>query len=451
MAFKPVEWVLAIFYGSSTHRATYGRLRGSKYTKDYIQLHRNESFVAELSDIFGLEGEGVVPITFKWPGGQSDGQLVGLSADRPHLKWETRDGAPLPWKMTSNPSESSIQTIPGNPDWEDENQADLERVRVSESGAGQPYLVAVKLKGESGVLHLRAYLDGCESHYSWASVDSLPDVVRNNVLLASERRSLSYVRLDSSGEFPDKDVVGFISHALDLTDSGEIFEVPEPLLARVSSYLRWRGVGVFFDPEMNRNCWAIPESIEGLSSDGCERILAKLLDVNAVGRQGDFIAEQLEIDTSLVNDFEDRIESGEYGVGDEFSSVKVRGSAQKVFSSRVRADYGYKCALTGVSTPQFLVASHIVPWSHDASIRLDPRNGICLSLLVDRAFEVGYIEILDDLTIRVCYDRIGDDSALVEYLQGFDGVRLRPPSKYPPYVDYLARRRAMFNGAPRAG
>ena len=38
MAAQPVEWVLVIYYGPSAHRATYGRLGGTKYTKDYIQL-----------------------------------------------------------------------------------------------------------------------------------------------------------------------------------------------------------------------------------------------------------------------------------------------------------------------------------------------------------------------------------------------------------------------------
>ena len=37
MAALPIEWVLIIFYGPSAHRATYGRLGNTKYTKDYIQ------------------------------------------------------------------------------------------------------------------------------------------------------------------------------------------------------------------------------------------------------------------------------------------------------------------------------------------------------------------------------------------------------------------------------
>jgi len=38
-----------------------------------------------------------------------------------------------------------------------------------------------------------------------------------------------------------------------------------------------------------------------------------------------------------------------------------------------------------------LIASHIVPWSKDKQNRLNPRNGLCLSALHDKAFDRGMI------------------------------------------------------------
>lgn len=94
-------------------------------------------------------------------------------------------------------------------------------------------------------------------------------------------------------------------------------------------------------------------------------------------------------------------------------------------------------------TKDFLVASHIVPWSEDQSVRLDPSNGICLALLVDRAFEKGHLLIEDDLTIRIDWERVGDDQALRSQLELYDGQKLNAPTKEAPRPEYLRRRRAL--------
>lgn len=92
--------------------------------------------------------------------------------------------------------------------------------------------------------------------------------------------------------------------------------------------------------------------------------------------------------------------------------AKTRGSAQRAFAKAVKTNYGFRCAVSGIKSRDFLIAAHIVPWSEDQTIRLDPSNGIGLSLLVDRAFEKGYLRIEDDHTIRIDLDRVGDDHAL---------------------------------------
>lgn len=126
------------------------------------------------------------------------------------------------------------------------------------------------------------------------------------------------------------------------------------------------------------------------------------------------------------------------------ATIKTRGSAQKAFAGAVKANYEYRCAITGVVTKDFLVASHIVPWSEDQSIRLDPSNGICLSLLVDRAFEQGYLQIEDDLTIRIDWGRVGNDQALRSQLEPYNGKKLSAPAKQTPRPEYLQRRRAVI-------
>lgn len=57
--------------------------------------------------------------------------------------------------------------------------------------------------------------------------------------------------------------------------------------------------------------------------------------------------------------------------------VKTRVN-QNVFRQIVLANYNNKCAITGIDIPELLVASHIIPWSKNENVRLNPENGICL-------------------------------------------------------------------------
>lgn len=86
------------------------------------------------------------------------------------------------------------------------------------------------------------------------------------------------------------------------------------------------------------------------------------------------------------------------------------------------------------------MASHIIPWSSDEEIRLDPSNGICLSTLVDRAFDLGFISITRDSRVQVIHERLAGDSALAAILMPLDGSRLELPSNDPPKAEYLERR-----------
>lgn len=70
--------------------------------------------------------------------------------------------------------------------------------------------------------------------------------------------------------------------------------------------------------------------------------------------------------------------------------VKVRVN-QSFFRQIVLANYNNKCALSGIDLPELLVASHIIPWSKNTEERMNPRNGICLSVLYDKAFDKGLI------------------------------------------------------------
>jgi putative restriction endonuclease len=79
---------------------------------------------------------------------------------------------------------------------------------------------------------------------------------------------------------------------------------------------------------------------------------------------------------------------------------KVR-LVQGFFRDTVLASYDFSCAFCDLSLRALLNASHIIPWSQDASRRADPRNGIALCAFHDRAFDRGLVTVRQDLTIAV--------------------------------------------------
>lgn len=101
---------------------------------------------------------------------------------------------------------------------------------------------------------------------------------------------------------------------------------------------------------------------------------------------------------------------------------------------------GFQCAVTGIKTKELLVASHIVPWSEDKDNRLNPRNGICLSPLIDKAFDKGFISFTDDLKLIVS-DSAKTDAALYESLRPYEGKRLNVRKEFEPDRDFLTWHR----------
>lgn len=453
MVARPVEWVLVIYYGPSAHRATYGRLNGqdTKYTKDYIQLSKKPEFLDAVTRLFPLavSGAGSVPLTYQWPTGTTPGTLVFNSADRPHLKWETSLGAPKAWKMSLAPSESTAETIPGNPSHLDFATAENELALLASQGAGQPYLLAIKLRDEPRTLHLRAYLKNPSDVYAWADLELVPQDIRVLAARTSQPKALAWSIFNSGGEAPSTKVENALSQLIASANPASVLGALDADTGHaLASYLRCPGYGLFFDPTRNHGAWVQPTPLSEQISASVDDFLEVLEARFPAPFEGDAAAETLEVDQDEVEVFREQIGQKSYEVADSTATIKTRGSAQRAFAGAVKANYEYRCAITGVVTKDFLVASHIVPWSVDQSIRLDPSNGICFSLLVDRAFEKGYLQIEDDLTIRIDWGRVGDDHALRSQLEPYDGQQLTSPTKGAPRQEYLLRRRALV--APTA-
>jgi DNA (cytosine-5)-methyltransferase 1/putative restriction endonuclease len=119
--------------------------------------------------------------------------------------------------------------------------------------------------------------------------------------------------------------------------------------------------------------------------------------------------------------------------------VRVR-RGQDFFRRMVLASYEGKCCISGLAEPSLLLASHIVPWVQDADNRLNPCNGLCLSALHDRAFDLGLIAVNTDFRLRVSpllRDQAGN--ALAQgWLLNLEGTRIRLPRRFRPAPEFLA-------------
>ncbi len=448
MVSRPVEWVLVIYYGHSAHRATYGRLDGqdTKYTKDYIQLSKKAEFLDVVTRLFPktASGAGAVPLTYRWPTGTTPGTLVFNSADRPHLKWETSLGAPKAWKMSLAPSEATAETIPGDPSHLDFAAAESELAQLASRGAGQPYLLAIKLRDESQTLHLRAYLKSPRDDFAWADLELVPHDIRVLAEQTSQQSALAWSIFNSGGTAPGAKVEDALAQLTASANQASMVGVLDADTAyALATYLRCPGYGLFFDPSRNHGAWLQPAPLPEEIATSVEGLLKVLEARSPASAQGDAAAETFEVDPDEVAALRRQIQHKSYEVPDWTATTKTRGSAQRAFAEAVKANYGYRCAITGIMSKDFLVASHIVPWSEDASVRLDPSNGICLSLLVDRAFERGHLRIEDDLTIRIDWGKVGEDQQLRSQLEPYDGQKLSAPSQCTPMPGYLQRRRML--------
>ncbi|MCC0006477.1 MAG: HNH endonuclease [Methylobacteriaceae bacterium] len=98
-------------------------------------------------------------------------------------------------------------------------------------------------------------------------------------------------------------------------------------------------------------------------------------------------------------------EDGQAGYAfEDREGLDVVGTAKRrinqgFFRSMIMASYESRCAMTGISDDRLLVASHIDTWASNPQQRLNPRNGLCLNYLHDRAFENGLIAVAPDLSI----------------------------------------------------
>lgn len=122
----------------------------------------------------------------------------------------------------------------------------------------------------------------------------------------------------------------------------------------------------------------------------------------------------------------------------EKPTVGKRRLHQAFFRDAVLSSYCACCAVTGISIPDCLVASHIVPWSKSKESRANPQNGICLSATFDRLYDRGLMTITTEFNIKLSRSLLSaKDPSTRKYIVVFDGATVTKPERFVPDAAFL--------------
>jgi putative restriction endonuclease len=145
----------------------------------------------------------------------------------------------------------------------------------------------------------------------------------------------------------------------------------------------------------------------------------------------------------LLNQFTGRpspiVEPQEFpGGASRETIVRVRVN-QSFFRAAILAAYRSRCCITGLAVPELLNASHIVPWSVDPKNRTNPRNGLCLNAIHDRAFDCGLLTVTPELIVKVSktIKKTASDKAVHRFLRQYHDARISVPDRFVPNAEFL--------------
>ena len=141
-------------------------------------------------------------------------------------------------------------------------------------------------------------------------------------------------------------------------------------------------------------------------------------------------------DTSIVQDKEQH----DYAIENIKREIEAR-QKQSLFRKKVLKNFDSRCCLTGIRESDLLVASHVIPWVDRVETRLDPGNGLCLSILYDKLFDKGYISFNDHHEVIATSKLAALSSELQKTLDSIAGVKMSEPKSHPIEQEYLKYHR----------
>lgn len=157
-----------------------------------------------------------------------------------------------------------------------------------------------------------------------------------------------------------------------------------------------------------RNVWVFP-----LKKVGNESITDSWID------EIEILEMKLKNDIQITNTEKERIIKSRIG--------------QSVFKKKL-IDRECKCAICGVTDVNFLIASHIKPWSKSSNIeRLDVHNGLLLCPNHDALFDKGYISF-DENGVLMISSKLSNTTKM--FMNVTDSFRIKVTSEMKKYLSW---------------
>lgn len=154
-----------------------------------------------------------------------------------------------------------------------------------------------------------------------------------------------------------------------------------------------------------------------------------------------FAIAMAQAEKELSAEKETAMKDGSEKLTTKLAEVKIR-IGQQFFRSAVLSAYNQRCCISGLANPKLLVASHIVPWCADEHNRLNPHNGLALSALHDKAFDLGLITVDEDYRVVVSSQNSdAKDPFFTAAIASFHGKPIALPEKFYPAAQFLAFHR----------
>ncbi|MBQ9763728.1 MAG: HNH endonuclease [Phascolarctobacterium sp.] len=139
-----------------------------------------------------------------------------------------------------------------------------------------------------------------------------------------------------------------------------------------------------------------------------------------------------------------------FPMGVDRETIVKQRLGQSFFRNTILSAYGYKCCITGINIAKFLIASHIKPWRESTpQEKTNPRNGLCLNALHDKAFDQGYITINKDYKIIIA-EKFKRSSYVDDVTRNFiiykEGMEIVLPDKFKPNKEFIEYHNEMRFG-----
>lgn len=139
---------------------------------------------------------------------------------------------------------------------------------------------------------------------------------------------------------------------------------------------------------------------------------------------------ETEEEKNLLNEVKFQIESNNFKVDDKWSYQKQRVGIQ-YFRKLVLRNFEYSCCICRFDLEQLLDAAHIISWKKDPMNRLNPSNGLSFCRIHHGAFDVRFLDIDSNLTIKISDDiKESENESVQSMIVRYDGEKIVEPKMF---------------------